>query len=115
MRISDWSSDVCSSDLPPIELLLRDIHCSEISINRTCQSFTRPVAPACHGADRCPPPRRGKTASGLRRLFDLAARSDNRRAGAGRGQQALRSEEHPSEIQSLMRISYAGFCLEKKK
>src|SRR3546814_8035284 len=108
MRISDWSSDVCSSDLssapstnsrrwrssvnlprPPIELLLRDIHCSEISINRTCQSFTRPVAPACHGADRCPPPRLGKAASGLRRLFDLAAGSDDRRAGAGRGQQAL--------------------------
>src|SRR3546814_6321542 len=86
-----WRSSV-NLPRPPIELLLRDIHCSEISINRTCQSFTRPVAPACHGADRCPPPRRGKAASGLRRLFDLAAGSDDRRAGAGRGQQALEHE-----------------------
>src|SRR3546814_1246669 len=45
-----------------------------------------------HGADRVPPPRRGKAASGLRRLFDLAAGSDDRRAGAGRGQQALEHE-----------------------
>src|SRR3546814_1179103 len=31
------------------------------------------------------------------------------------GPLALRSEEHTSELQSLMRISYAGFCLKKKK
>src|SRR3546814_3382350 len=33
----------------------------------------------------------------------------------GQGRQALRSEEHTSELQSLMRISYAVFCLKKKK
>src|SRR3546814_1392900 len=33
----------------------------------------------------------------------------------GRAQRALRSEEHTSELQSLMRISYAVFCLKKKK
>src|SRR3546814_3880309 len=33
----------------------------------------------------------------------------------GRGSQQLRSEEHTSELQSLMRISYAVFCLKKKK
>src|SRR3546814_13608701 len=40
-----------------------------------------------------------------------------RRGGAGRRQRraALRSEEHTSELQSLMRISYAVFCLKKKK
>src|SRR3546814_8491994 len=35
--------------------------------------------------------------------------------GAGGEQHALRSEEHTSELQSLMRISYAVFCLKKKK
>src|SRR3546814_6619845 len=35
-------------------------------------------------------------------------------AGVGRGVHALRSEEHTSELQSLMRISYAVFCLKKK-
>src|SRR3546814_9239603 len=35
--------------------------------------------------------------------------------GAGKGRQVARSEEHTSELQSLMRISYAVFCLKKKK
>src|SRR3546814_6741319 len=35
--------------------------------------------------------------------------------GAGTGTQAFRSEEHTSELQSLMRISYAVFCLKKKQ
>src|SRR3546814_16184525 len=38
-----------------------------------------------------------------------------RRPDAGRPPQRLRSEEHTSELQSLMRISYAVFCLKKKK
>src|SRR3546814_1556193 len=45
---------------------------------------------------------------------------DGLRAGRGQGRPALlgrsrRSEEHTSELQSLMRISYAVFCLKKKK
>src|SRR3546814_3897324 len=46
------------------------------------------------------------------RMFRSAIRADlgNRREGA-----AMRSEEHTSELQSLMRISYAVFCLKKKK
>src|SRR3546814_8617389 len=39
----------------------------------------------------------------------------NRRFRAGRGAHHRRSEEHTSELQSLMRISYAVFCLKKKK
>src|SRR3546814_7783883 len=35
--------------------------------------------------------------------------------GLGAGEHELRSEEHTSELQSLMRISYAVFCLKKKK
>src|SRR3546814_3605281 len=37
------------------------------------------------------------------------------RLGGGRIHHAMRSEEHTSELQSLMRISYAVFCLKKKK
>src|SRR3546814_6656020 len=54
------------------------------------------------------------------RHFDQ--RADHRREGNGRGQTECgdgdgyrRSEEHTSELQSLMRISYAVFCLKKKK
>src|SRR3546814_10749979 len=112
MRISDWSSDVCSSDLAPARRQLRR------------------CAPACAAVDhrhRCPrrqsearrkpvdPARRKRT--GHRqvraRVLECAAEEGRRqRAGAGKGN---RSEEHTSELQSLMRISYAVFCLKKKK
>src|SRR3546814_5416439 len=49
---------------------------------------------------------------GIRRL---AHRRNNPGAGAAAGAGVLRSEEHTSELQSLMRISYAVFCLKKKK
>src|SRR3546814_7357487 len=101
MRISDWSSDVCSSDLN--------------------QPFT---------AGRCDPPcplrRRGKDASPRRDLPVRPAATVRRDAQTdddhqssrheGRADGAsCRSEEHTSELQSLMRISYAVFCLKKKK
>src|SRR3546814_4809672 len=40
---------------------------------------------------------------------------DDKRSKYDRGKAILRSEEHTSELQSLMRISYAVFCLKKKK
>src|SRR3546814_9994227 len=97
MRISDWSSDVCSSDLEG-----RLVGQQEVS----------------HGA-RCSC-RRGW------RLARAALRADMRclnSTSAARGHPnplhpggpSLRSEEHTSELQSLMRISYAVFCLKKKK
>src|SRR3546814_6123434 len=73
MRISDWSSDVCSSDLG--------------------------------GAAEDP----GRSAPEPQQRGGGEAR---RRAPEGPHQ---RSEEHTSELQSLMRISYAVFCLKKKK
>src|SRR3546814_6690927 len=48
------------------------------------------------------------------RLLAGQNRLDRRRCGRGRSRQYLRSEEHTSELQSLMRISYAVFCLKKK-
>src|SRR3546814_2830922 len=46
---------------------------------------------------------------------DVAGVEQRQRAGGRRGEADIRSEEHTSELQSLMRISYAVFCLKKKK
>src|SRR3546814_6204947 len=52
----------------------------------------------------------------LRRLFrGRDDRADSRAGSGGSGLRIWRSEEHTSELQSLMRISYAVFCLKKKK
>src|SRR3546814_3396927 len=98
MRISDWSSDVCSSDLVYV---------------RT--GWAAATAPPAHA--RCPgaahslqaDPRR----SARRRnswLPDARSKSPTRPRWAA---SQSRSEEHTSELQSLMRISYAVFCLKK--
>src|SRR3546814_7240702 len=108
MRMSDWSSDVCSSDLTTAG-----------HQPRRCRRAQVPRAPAtppgCHpdagtGRRRA----RGSAACGARprrtdRSADLA-RCSRHRAPRVRS----RSEEHTSELQSLMRISYAVFCLEIK-
>src|SRR3546814_6330951 len=78
----------------------------------------------CAGGALCPS-RRAKAAAAQRaagggdvagrpgaRLHHRHWRSDHRGRTGGRGE---RSEEHTSELQSLMRISYAVFCLKKKK
>src|SRR3546814_4704536 len=108
MRISDWSSDVCSSDLGEI---------SELRANEAVRlpSFLDYRAIA------------GLSLEMMERLE--AARPENlAAAGRIRGitpaalaailvharRRAARSEEHTSELQSLMRISYAVFCLKKK-
>src|SRR3546814_8667031 len=102
-RISDWSSDVCSSDLrPQLSGALERQEPPELRVRD--QGSRRDAA-----RDR-----RKRDARGDRDLD--AQRRDRPRpepdhpAGAG-----IRSEEHTSELQSLMRISYAVFCLKKKK
>src|SRR3546814_4032910 len=57
---------------------------------------------ARHRHRRCPGEHRGR-------------QGPCRASATERGLSGLRSEEHTSELQSLMRISYAGFCLKKKK
>src|SRR3546814_4547288 len=99
MRISDWSSDVCSSDLRAV-LPPRPCHAYG-EPRRQRQGRLKHVVPGTHGrAD----PRR--PAGGRRQ------RHQGAREGLFAG---TRSEEHTSELQSLMRISYAVFCLKKKK
>src|SRR3546814_6812337 len=115
MRISDWSSDVSSSDLlhagaysPAIKR--RIAASSNESRIRRFSSLVRTILPGPALAvgvlqhvslDRL----------GHRGRQDVAARQLLGMTSHGR----RRSEEHTSELQSLMRISYAVFCLKKKK
>src|SRR3546814_5965199 len=95
MRISDWSSDVCSSDLrngicqPSQERALTPMSCSAIA--------SRPTV-------TCSP--EATTTSYSRASYSRETSPHHLTS---------RSEEHTSELQSLMRISYAVFCLKKKK
>src|SRR3546814_6337653 len=101
MRISDWSSDVCSSDLVGQAL---DGLAEALVVLDTDRPAVRDVA----GGDRDDP--------GLV-LHDLQRSAPLRLPGQPPPSLPVlvRSEEHTSELQSLMRISYAVFCLKKKK
>src|SRR3546814_3089197 len=108
MRISDWSSDVCSSDLiggntgiAPHQHAskidrAKGQHCKDNQLyadgwlNRAEQPHQKSGQPCC-----CSQP-------------------DEKYAGRDDLGDGERSEEHTSELQSLMRISYAVFCLKKK-
>src|SRR3546814_2662660 len=115
MRISDWSSDVCSSDLPGTEERLPVVRADR---NAMPDGRWRGVVVQAAQAG----PARGGVLRRRRFVQDrLLCRAQLRRrvhaaAGAVRDQQRLgdlRSEEHTSELQSLMRNSYAVFCLKK--
>src|SRR3546814_5717153 len=117
MRISDWSSDVCSSDLCRADGPSGDSHrrpcprCRHLCRSRPRRSGdVRAVDPlaahARHG--RCA----DRPLSGGRHRLDLTVPADRRHIPPELRQ---RSEEHTSELQSLMRSSYAVFCLKKKK
>src|SRR3546814_6977866 len=98
MRISDWSSDVCSSDL---------------AVERGGDRGRVAVRPAIVAPVRRERKhRRRRRGHRARPPAPPRDRGDRRRY---RGAGFQRSEEHTSELQSLMRISYAVFCLKKKK
>src|SRR3546814_10057012 len=100
MRISDWSSDVCSSDLTTESLRQQ----GSGRLSGLADGF-RTLGPREAQADRQLRGGRG------RRLSER--RSDPKPVSSSLAHP--RSEEHTSELQSLMRISYAVFCLKKKK
>src|SRR3546814_6232373 len=106
MRISDWSSDVCSSDLfrecgdrlsgSRLRAGRILVHLS-VSIGRGAPQATHPECrfrANCLQSHSCSPPVENGTCCAP--------------------YHSGRSEEHTSELQSLMRISYAVFCLKKK-
>src|SRR3546814_7855269 len=117
MRSGDWSSDVCSSDLGDIARLCRrdglwaDYPCP-LAMAVDCDASTRhPERLDRRIADRqCGD---AWLAAGDALCFHGLRLWASR--GPTRDPAGDRSEEHTSELQSLMRISYAVFCLKKKK
>src|SRR3546814_10708090 len=100
LRISDWSSDVCSSDLLGFAVVIVTIFAHSFSASWWARRL---------GIDK------GKElgvlligANGWTNAFGSALKQ------YGLAVTVARSEEHTSELQSLMRISYAVFCLKKK-
>src|SRR3546814_4424317 len=110
MRISDWSSDVCSSDLTsPTKWSRRSDGCAHPLIHLSETPPTTKIAvPRNPTTARSGPkvPRSNRSPSTVK--FSIAS------LRTARANQGRRSEEHTSELQSLMRISYAVFCLKKK-
>src|SRR3546814_2109722 len=118
MRISDWSSDVCSSDLRTTillaGLLLAACHQQQ---SPPATAAPTPAALAAHSAEfkrEVLNPADGVyvavgygIANSILVVGDSGVIVDH--------QDRIRSEEHTSELQSLMSISYADFCLKKKK
>src|SRR3546814_9314440 len=109
MRISDWSSDVCSSDLPSRRRSQQES--GRLYRYHGAQEGRGGVARAGAGAlavckHRSEPPL--ATDSGRRADFLQQAHGGFPRPGCKIGRAT-------SELQSLMRISYAVFCLKKKK
>src|SRR3546814_3439664 len=113
MRISDWSSDVCSSDLVGDRLGLRQI---ESAIEKCALGeFAGARGPRTSGAGRPHQQLECHRAAVRLQLDDVFAGKRMWRGEAQHESAVDRSEEHTSELQSLMRISYAVFCLKKKK
>src|SRR3546814_6590177 len=110
MRISDWSSDVCSSDLIAIgvehrrALILARLVAQDPLRDQPVHIGVRLVQPQPAHVGALQPQH-------LHLLDDHVG--DHRHDLLEH--LAARSEEHTSELQSLMRISYAVFCLKKKK
>src|SRR3546814_8265470 len=97
MRISDWSSDVCSSDLG-YDLLRHKRPADAVTVFGL---LTRAY------------PGKANSYDSLADGYEALGKREDAIA-AMRKAVALRSEEHTSELQSLMRSSYAVFCLKKK-
>src|SRR3546814_1652439 len=118
MRISDWSSDVCSSDLLVHDVLerlwlgwreqrtLQALGDTELQAQVGTAVDDALTALQNKAPQRLQPVMRELEAQRLRELILAWLVVERERA---------RSEEHTSELQSLMRISYAVFCLKKKK
>src|SRR3546814_1918696 len=104
-RISDWSSDVCSSDLTAIA-------CSgDSATNANWRTTSSRLGTKTSPAHADSPESAAVVAASASSIGPLPR--SIRASIAARS--SARSEEHTSELQSLMRISYAVFCLKKKK
>src|SRR3546814_4585654 len=127
MRISDWSSDVCSSDLALFAVAVvharGDAICEQLAGLAGDAAFgllapARVVDVRVDVAEEAVFRRLQVVPGGFGHLLDeldFHDRLDALEAVLPRHHQPQRSEEHTYELQSLMRISYAVLCLKKKK
>src|SRR3546814_10009231 len=113
MRISDWSSDVCSSDLgsPTQALRVDTAEPGHIARGPWVLSAMRSALLSQQAFDGG---RRGLCDLGIVRGLHAGNTNAAEFCPRKRIGTPPRSEEHTSELQSLMRISYAVFCLKKK-
>src|SRR3546814_5818365 len=138
MRISDWSSDVCSSDLGEIslahngvlfldelpewerralEVLREPLESGVVTISRAARQSEFPARFQLVAAmNPCPCGWAGDVSGRCRCSPDVINRYRGRISGPllDRIDLHVRSEEHTSELQSLMRLSYAVFCSKNK-
>src|SRR3546814_10699795 len=112
MRISDWSSDVCSSDLVDsgVAAISNDTDSSAASLDGDANSEAAQLldvipVKSLHPEEALPVTPAPRSTS--RVIEEIVVTAQKR--------EESRSEEHTSELQSLMRTSYAVFCLKKKK
>src|SRR3546814_7560202 len=131
MRISDWSSDVCSSDLRLNSLLpQRAVSINEFNATKRLivnpggepfvydqklTPYDRAINDACDHIDVRVIAVKGSVRSSKTLSAESMLLRNLTYGPSGNILWFMRSEEHTSELQSLMRTSYAVFCLKKKK
>src|SRR3546814_10624461 len=116
MRISDWSSDVCSSDLAA-NMNINTVGSAKL-IAKTVRTGGSVSSSGGSSVTTAPTPNKITQNVANAAVDPLAGSSDVSSAIAQIGTytnvMSGRTEEHTSELQSLMRISYAVFYLKKK-
>src|SRR3546814_10153193 len=117
MRISDWSSDVCSSDLADLDPATLDVAVLPVDRDDPDHVALEELAPWLTVVADRDGREHAVLSDGWRHI-----RLDVEAGTLAHGGRVLllyriagRSEEHTSELPSLMRTSYAVFCLKKKK
>src|SRR3546814_6501570 len=103
MGISDWSSDVCSSDL--LQIFAEAFQTPMVAVANRWPIFVPRAAPITFWKKVC---------SFDRSLCDVRSLRRHRRSRPSDALPVTSSEEHTSELQSLIRLSYADICLNKK-
>src|SRR3546814_8073599 len=106
MRISDWSSDVCSSDLKDNRLQTEQ---------KQEDARSKAMKEELEWVRKNPKGRQAKSKARIKAFEELSSQEYQKRSETKELYIPPRSEEHTSELQSLMRISYAVFCLKKNK
>src|SRR3546814_2701010 len=121
MRISDWSSDVCSSDLTKLRQprSSRNRKRRQLTQSRRRELRIATTTVVSRRAAARTRPRTQPNSKNLQSKVPMISSHGSflsfHRISTNGTAASKRSEEHTSELQSLMRISYAVFCLKKKK